>query len=253
MNNKSVVHAVKIREVPHDGTSMCICKRPLLLACAQGHCNLVQQALSDASLDVNERGPHGMRPLQYALRAATVCTAHIVKMLLVCGADANGTDDASFSALVVNAIWAPTEEHALQIARQLVDHGADPDVATCDGRMAHEFALGNGMPRLAAWLREPSVRETRRDMEAQIRSVTEAVAKGRIVCRGGDRGPLFGQLTHWLDLDLIQALAGPRISERQCRTILAAIRERRFFERHSELVAHVLGSRFNSLVLNRCC
>jgi ankyrin repeat protein len=250
MSNNNIVHSTKVIEVTHDGSSTCICKRPLLLACAQGHCTKVQQALSDASLDVNERGPHGMRPLQYVLRAATDCTSHIVKMLLVCGADANGTDDASFSALVVNAIWAPNEEHAMQIARQLVDHGADPDVPTCDGRMAHEFALGNGMPRLAAWLCEPSVRESRREMKAQIRSVTEAMAKGRIICGGGDRGPLFGQLTHWLDIELIQALAGRRVSEAQCRKILAAIRKGRFFDRHSELVAYVLGSRFNSLVLN---
>lgn len=243
-----IVHATKIIEVPHDNASTCICKRPLMLACAQGQCSGVQSALSDASIDVNERGPYGMRPLQFALRAATICTSHIVKMLLVCGADANGVDDANFSALVVNAIWAPNEEHGLQIARQLVEHGADPAVPTCDGRMAHEFALANGMPQLSRWLREPSTVRQRGQMIAQVRSVTEALAKGRIICAGRDRGPLFGKLTHWLDLDLIQALAGTQVSEETCRKILSVIRQRHYFDSHGTMIAYVLGSRFNSLV-----
>lgn len=250
-NRKSpIVHATKAIEVPHDNAtnSNCICKRPLMLACAQGQCSGVHSALSDASIDVNERGPYGMRPLQYALRAATACTSHIVKMLLVCGADANGVDDANFSALVVNAIWAPNEEHGLQIARQLVEHGADPAVPTCDGRMAHEFAMANGMPQLSAWLREPSTMQHRGLMIAQVRCVTEALAKGRIICAGRDRGPLFGKLTHWLDLDLIRALAGSQVKEEMCRKILNVIRQRQYFDNQGTMIAHVLGSRFNSLV-----
>lgn len=72
------VHSSSTIRPPH----ACLCSHPLLFACAQGSCTQVKKALSDSSLDVNERGPSGSTALHFAVRAATPCTRHIAKMLL---------------------------------------------------------------------------------------------------------------------------------------------------------------------------
>jgi hypothetical protein len=231
--------------------SWCVCKLPLLLACNVGSCQRVKDALSDAGNDVNERGPLGTTALHLAVRAATACTVHIVQMLLTCGSNVNAVDASGFTALHVNANYAPSEEHALEVAALLLRYGARADVVIPDGLTAAQIATANNLPILAQFLSETGTVAHHHLMRQRLMSAAQALAKVRLVCDAADRGPLFGKLTRWLDLDLIQNMA-PLLTEHECRKILVAIQHRRFFESLGDLASHVFGETYKSIATFDC-
>jgi hypothetical protein len=233
---------------PH---AWCVCKLPLLLACNIGSCLRVKNALSDAGNDVNERGPLGTTALHLAARAATNCTVHIVQMLLTCGSNVNAVDASGFTALHINANYAPNEEHALEVAALLLRYGARADLKIPDGLTAAQIAHANDLPIVAQFLSETGTVAHHQLMCQRLMSAAQALAKVRIVCDAGDRGPLFGKLTRWLDLDLIQNMA-PLLTEHECRKILVAIQHRRFFESLGDFAAHVFGETYKSIATFDC-
>jgi hypothetical protein len=52
---------------------------------------------------------------------------------------------------------------------------------------------------------------------------TELCARSRIVLARGDRGPVFGQLTRWLDVELLDALSAHALTFAELRYVVDMI------------------------------
>ncbi len=241
---------------PHNDTvrahrPVCLCDMPLLRACSQGSCERVKEALSNADLDVNEKGSFGMTALHLAVRAATPCTPYVVQLLLNCGVDVNAVDDSGFAAMHHNAVWAPNDEHGLVVARLLLRYGARADRPIRDGFSADLIAEHNRLPRLAAFLSESTTRDHFHAMRQRIKTAARALAKVRLVCDAADRGPLFGKLTRWLDVELVKSIA-PELSEKAHYAIVSAIQKRQFFDSLAAFAALMLGPTFKNIATFDC-
>ena len=67
------------------------------------------------------------------------------------------------------------------------------------------------------------------------------------------RGPLFGKLTQWLDIDFIRVFSEGWLSERQVLTLFKIVRDEIWFAAPEELIERVLGWRYISIGLNWTC
>ena len=81
--------------------------------------------------------------------ASPVNGAEIVHLMLAAGADANARQSGGFVAL-----HAAAQKGDARMARDLLEHGADPSLATDDGRTALSIAEEQGHEDVAALLRD---------------------------------------------------------------------------------------------------
>lgn len=155
-------------------------------------------------------------------------------MLLQAGAYVNAVDDEGFSALMVAIIWAPNDDVACDLAELLVLHGANTQLQTIDGRLAIDFAMqAEFTEKTVPYLSRSETIGRHGSMKRRVKSLATTLAKGRLVIDASDegRGPQFGSMTHWLDADILEALANNDLSELEIRLVLKAIRKRHFFNR----------------------
>lgn len=224
---------------------------PLLCASNSGRCQAVEQALSIPGVDVNVRTTsNNFTALMLAARASTCCTRNILRMLLQAGVKVNAVDDDGFSPLMAAIIWAPNDTVACELAQLLVQYGANTQLQTIDGRMALDFAAHAAFTeKTIPYLSRSETLERHGSLKRRVRSLVTTLAKGRLVIDASDegRGPQFGSMTHWLDTDLLEALAGNELSEAEIRLVLKAIRKRHFFKSLKDLVEQILGSEYVSI------
>lgn len=163
-----------------------------------------------------------------------------------CGANVNAVDEAGFSAMHLNASWSDSDEHAVAVAELLSSHGARVDLPTKNGATVDQLAAASPFPRLTAFLSDSHTRERFGHMRRCVRAAACALAKARLVCDAADRGPLFGTLTRWLDVELVAALA-PELTSAQHDALVRAIATRTFFESREALAVHILGKEHQSI------
>ena len=118
---------------------------PLHLACFFGHLDAVD-LLIDSGADVNvpADNPSAVRPLH---SAAAGGDAEIVSLVLRTGASVNARQTGGYSALHAAAQVGNT-----RMARVLLEHGADPDLASDDGRTPTDLAREGGHEGLVGLL-----------------------------------------------------------------------------------------------------
>lgn len=118
---------------------------PLHLACYFGHVDAVDLLLdSGADVNVPADNPSQVRPVH---SAAAGGSAEIVTLLLRNGASVNARQAGGHSALHQAANAGLTE-----MARHLLDHGADPDLANDQGDTPTSLARAGGDADLVALL-----------------------------------------------------------------------------------------------------
>lgn len=118
---------------------------PLHLACFFGHLDAVD-LLIDSGADVNvpADNPSAVRPLH---SAAAGGHAEIVSLVLRTGASVNARQTGGYSAL-----HAAAQAGNTRMARVLLEHGGDPDLASDDGRTPTDLAREGGHESLVGLL-----------------------------------------------------------------------------------------------------
>jgi len=149
------------------------------LASYNGNPDLVSFLL-EHDADPNQKGPDGWTPLSCATEN---CHLSIVKLLLADGADAK----ADYSqALYEMDCQTETEEEQREMARVLLQHGADPD-ADKPGRWL-------GTPYDMAIFMEHDAAMQEMDEWREEHDVLKAIARGKKnAARGGERRATWGR------------------------------------------------------------
>ncbi len=109
----------------------------LHVAALQGHF-AIARALVEAGAPVDQADLQGTTPLMEAARAGA---ARLIGLFAGRGAEPNRIDQAGRSALV---IACQTRQANAEAVRALLSMGADPAIATADGRRALDYALAGG-------------------------------------------------------------------------------------------------------------
>lgn len=231
----------------------------LLHIAAFGTCTELADALNEAGQQASRLaalpGPNNITAAHYAARSATRCTPAKLALLAAHGDTLDQSDDDGFTPLHIVVTWAPNEPVALALAYTLVRRGVRCSPRTRDGRTPTAMATKAGHTRLLAALNNDAWSGERRRMRQAARGVLSAMRAARTLLTPAvnDRGT-FAVLTHWLDVELLDALvspAGPLVDEATIFRLLKVIRRRQFFEQRGDLLVQVLGDRFRALASQR--
>jgi len=118
----------------------------LMYAAYNGHTETVRILLENKAI-IDLRDINGRTALMFA---ASGPYQETLRLLLDHQADPNITDSQEhFTALM----YAASEGH-LENVKTLLERKADPSIKDIDGDTALDFALKNGHPKVAAWLKE---------------------------------------------------------------------------------------------------
>lgn len=117
----------------------------LMIACAKGYVSVVRRLLA-AGADVNAPDIYGWTPLMRAVYERRPAVAQI--LLASDRVDLDAVTDHGSTALHLAAVVG-----ARDIARKLLDHGADASMLDSDGRSAADIAEARGDRSLARLLR----------------------------------------------------------------------------------------------------
>ena len=117
--------------------------RAFLTACVLGDTEQVERDLRENPRLATRRGVHDLPPLYFA---AIGGSAPVAELLLAAGAEVEARAEAA--APIHGAVMGRRPE----MARWLLDHGADASAPDFKGRTARELALEMGEPELAELL-----------------------------------------------------------------------------------------------------
>lgn len=127
----------------------------LMYASSNPRGDMVRRLL-ECGADVNAKNKAGMTPLMYAC-----CHLHAetVRLLLKNGAEVNAQAYDGETALheAVQSIESPSEKANKNILRQLLAHGANPNLTTKSGDTPLKLAQSQERPNLVALLRQAGV------------------------------------------------------------------------------------------------
>jgi ankyrin repeat protein len=157
----------------------------LLEAIRRGDSRGVEQLLEDHPDAAREPGTGGTTALMQAALYGNVAT---VRRLLDLGADVNTRNDAGASAL----LWAVDD---LEIARTLLDHGADPNVMSADRRTPLAVAAGrDGASPIVRLLLDRGAKLERQGLLVPAADAGDAASIRLLLERGVDTGTLPNDL-----------------------------------------------------------
>lgn len=134
-------------------------KTPLQLAAEEGHMNIVEYLVEEASADVNATTSEAtgeITPLRYAIGNEDY---QMVRYLLQHGADPSLSNAAGWRPIMTAARVGNRE-----IIELLMEHGAKPNVRTEDGLTPIRIASNNGWTDIVVWL--TMISEDAEDLDA---------------------------------------------------------------------------------------